>query len=104
MVRSYHYAIVMALHRVAQAGIAEEAYAVLDEWANAIHVWLSASFLRGYLEAVDGSSIIPSDPTHVRLLLDALVVEKAAYELEYEVNNRPDWVEIPLHGILNTLS
>ena len=104
MVRSYHYAIVMALHRVAQAGIAEEAYAVLDEWANAIHVWLSASFLRGYLEAVEGSSIIPSDPAHIRLMLDALVVEKAAYELEYELNNRPDWVEIPLHGILNTLS
>jgi maltose alpha-D-glucosyltransferase/alpha-amylase len=40
----------------------------------------------------------------VRLLLDALVVEKAAYELEYEVNNRPDWVQIPLEGILNTLT
>jgi maltose alpha-D-glucosyltransferase/alpha-amylase len=37
-------------------------------------------------------------------LLDALVVEKAAYELGYEVNNRPSWVEIPLYGILNTLS
>jgi maltose alpha-D-glucosyltransferase/alpha-amylase len=104
MVRSYHYAMLMALHQVAEAGIGEETYAVLDEWANAIHGWLCASFLRGYLETVDGSSIVPSNPAHVRLLLDALVVEKAAYELEYEVNNRPDWVEIPLHGILNTLT
>ncbi|HUG31929.1 MAG TPA: maltose alpha-D-glucosyltransferase [Acidimicrobiia bacterium] len=104
MVRSYHYAIVMALHQVAEAGIDQNTYAVLDEWANAIHGWLSASFLRGYLETVDGSSIVPSDPAQVRLLLDALVVEKAAYELEYEVNNRPDWVAIPLYGILNTLS
>ena len=104
MVRSYHYAIVMALHQVAEAGIADETHAILDEWANAMHGWLAASFLRGYLDTVNGSSIIPADSGHVRLLLDALVVEKAAYELEYEVNNRPSWVEIPLHGILNTLS
>ncbi|HSM44552.1 MAG TPA: putative maltokinase, partial [Acidimicrobiia bacterium] len=104
MVRSYHYAMVMALEQVAEAGTGEDTYAVLDEWANAIHSWLSASFLRGYLHTVEGSSIVPSDPAHVRLLLDALVVEKAAYELEYEVNNRPDWVRIPLIGILNTLS
>jgi predicted trehalose synthase len=34
------------------------------------------------------------------LLLDALWLDKAAYELEYELNNRPDWVEIPLRGLL----
>ena len=104
MIRSYHYAMVMALHQVAEAGIAEETYSVLDQWANVIHAWLSASFLKGYLETVAGTSIVPENPAHVRLLLDALVVEKAAYELEYEVNNRPGWVEIPLHGILNTLT
>ncbi|HUG09054.1 MAG TPA: maltose alpha-D-glucosyltransferase [Acidimicrobiia bacterium] len=104
MVRSYHYAIVMALRQVAEAGIDEDTHAVLDQWANVIHSWLSASFLKGYLEAVEGSSIVPSDPDHVRTLLDALVIEKAAYELEYEVNNRPDWVAIPLYGILNTLT
>jgi maltose alpha-D-glucosyltransferase/alpha-amylase len=104
MVRSYHYAILMALQQVAEAGMGEETRAVLDEWANAIHVWLSAAFLEGYLDAAEGSSVVPSNPAHVRLLLDALVVEKAAYELEYEVNNRPDWVQIPLEGILNTLT
>jgi maltose alpha-D-glucosyltransferase/alpha-amylase len=104
MVRSYHYASVMALHQVAEAGIADGASSVLHEWANAIYVWLSAAFLKGYLETVGDTSAVPSDPEHVRLLLDALVVEKAAYELEYEVNNRPDWVEIPLQGILTTLS
>ncbi len=104
MVRSFHYAIVMALRQVAEAGIDEDTHAVLDQWANVIHSWLAASFLKGYLDTVEGSSIIPPDPDHVRTLLDALVVEKAAYELEYEVNNRPDWVAIPLHGILNTLT
>jgi len=103
MIRSYHYAIVMALHQVAEAGVDAETYAVLVGWANAIHAWLSASFLRGYLETVTGSSIVPADPVHVRRLLDALIIEKAAYELEYEVNNRPDWIIIPIHGILSVL-
>jgi maltose alpha-D-glucosyltransferase/alpha-amylase len=103
MIRSYHYAIVMALHQVAEAGVDAETYAVLVGWANAIHAWLSASFLRGYLETVAGSSIVPADPVHVRRLLDALIIEKAAYELEYEVNNRPDWINIPIHGILSVL-
>jgi maltose alpha-D-glucosyltransferase/alpha-amylase len=34
-------------------------------------------------------------------MLDALVLEKAIYELGYELNNRPDWVRIPLQGILD---
>ena len=104
MIRSYHYAIVMALHQVAESGIDEDTMHLLDGWANDLHTWLSAAFLRGYLETVGESPIVPSDPNHLRLLLDAHVVEKAAYELEYEVNNRPGWVEIPLHGILNTLT
>lgn len=104
MIRSYHYAVVMALQQVAEAGIDQATHAVLEEWANAMHVWLSASLLRGYLGAVEGSSIIPNDPAHARLMLDSLVIEKAAYELEYEVNNRPDWVSIPLYGILNMLA
>jgi maltose alpha-D-glucosyltransferase/alpha-amylase len=34
-------------------------------------------------------------------LLDLFIVEKAVYELHYELNNRPDWIEIPLRGILD---
>jgi len=37
------------------------------------------------------------------VLLDAFVLEKAVYELNYELNNRPDWVRIPLRGILQLL-
>ena len=101
MIRSYHYAMVMALRQVSEAGVDEAARQSLTGWANVFHQLLAGSFLKGYLAAVEGSSVIPADPGHVRLLLDALVVEKAAYELEYELNNRPDWVGIPLQGILN---
>lgn len=103
MIRSYHYAMVMANQQVAQSGLDEETRSYLAEWAHAMHRWISASFLEGYLGSVEGSSVIPTDPTHVRRLLDGFVVEKAAYELEYELNNRPDWVEIPLEGILETV-
>jgi maltose alpha-D-glucosyltransferase/alpha-amylase len=104
MIRSYHYAMVMALYQVAESGIDDETRALLEEWANSLHVWLSAAFLQGYLETVGDSPIVPADRRHFRLLLDAHVVEKAAYELEYEINNRPNWVGIPLHGLLSTLS
>ncbi|HEX6221798.1 MAG TPA: maltose alpha-D-glucosyltransferase [Acidimicrobiia bacterium] len=103
MIRSYHYAVVMAMRQVAESGIDEEARMVLEQWTETIHSFLSAAFLEGYRKAVGGSSIVPDEPRHFRLLLDALIVEKAAYELEYEVNNRPDWVSIPLHGILSVL-
>jgi maltose alpha-D-glucosyltransferase/alpha-amylase len=103
MIRSYHYAVVMAMRQVSESGIDEEAMSALRQWAEEIHSYLSAAFLDGYRSAVDGSSIVPDDPGHFRLLLDALIVEKAAYELEYEVNNRPDWIGIPLHGILSIL-
>jgi maltose alpha-D-glucosyltransferase/alpha-amylase len=101
MVRSYHYATLMAFHQMIQAGLDEESY--LDEWAHTMHRWLSSSFLDGYREVVEGTSVVPSDPGQFRLVLDALLVEKAAYELEYELNNRPDWIEIPLRGILETI-
>jgi len=101
MVRSYHYATLMAFHQVIEAGLDDEAY--LDEWAHTMHRWLSSSFLEGYREIADGTSVVPPDPDRFRLVLDALLVEKAAYELEYELNNRPDWIEIPLRGILETI-
>jgi len=103
MIRSYHYAVVMAFHQVRETGLDEDQSAELLGWAHALHRWMSAAFLEDYLDILEGSSIIPARPDQLRLLLDAHVVEKAAYELEYEINNRPDWVEIPLRGILDTL-
>lgn len=100
MIRSYHYAIVMALQLVLESGLDDDSRADLTGWAHAMHRWISASYLEGYLDTVAGSRIVPLEKKHIRRLLDGLIVEKAAYELEYELNNRPDWVEIPLQGIL----
>jgi maltokinase len=60
------------------------------------------AFLDGYLEAVDPALLPPGqDPTD--RLLSVFELEKAVYELRYELNNRPDWVAIPVAGIVRLL-
>jgi maltokinase len=56
------------------------------------------SFLEGYFEAVD-SALLPHGQDAVARLLSVFELEKAIYELRYELNNRPDWVGIPVAGI-----
>src|SRR5438874_2367734 len=55
-------------------------------------------FLDGYLETVD-SSLLPAGQAAIERLLAVFELEKAVYELQYELNNRPDWVAIPVRGI-----
>ncbi len=60
------------------------------------------AFLAGYLETVD-SSLLPPGEANTRRLLSVYELEKAVYELRYELNNRPDWVRIPVAGIARLL-
>jgi maltokinase len=55
-------------------------------------------FLEGYLETVD-STLLPTGQGGVERLLSVFELEKAVYELRYELDNRPDWVRIPVAGI-----
>jgi trehalose synthase-fused probable maltokinase len=59
-------------------------------------------FLTGYLETVDGT-LLPAGEAAVERLLTVFELEKAVYELRYELNNRPDWIHIPVAGILRML-
>jgi maltose alpha-D-glucosyltransferase/alpha-amylase len=47
---------------------------------------------------------LPADPDDLDLVLQAFVLDKAFYELSYELNNRPDWVHIPLNGLMHLRS
>jgi len=101
MLRSYQYTSQMALREAMEGGVEEPDHAAhLADWADALARWLASAFLRGYLGSVEGTPIVPADRQHVRRLLDTLLLDKAAYELGYELNNRPDWVDIPLRGLL----
>ena len=94
MVRSFHYVPFASLK--GQGG-------GHSRWASFWSEWASAAFLKGYLATATGAEFWPRNPEDVRLLLDIYQVEKALYELRYELNNRPDWVEIPLYGLVEIL-
>ena len=76
---------------------------MLEQWGQLWYVWVSATFLTSYLTVVAQDRLLPEDPEELKILLDAYLLEKAVYELGYELNNRPDWVKVPLQGILQLL-
>jgi maltose alpha-D-glucosyltransferase/alpha-amylase len=94
MLRSFHYAAYAAYFSQARD---------LEQWARFWHLWVSVAYLKTYLDVVSGAAFLPSSSDELKLLLDAYLLEKAVYELGYELNNRPDWVIIPLQGILQTV-
>jgi maltose alpha-D-glucosyltransferase/alpha-amylase len=65
---------------------------------------VSAVFLRAYLTATRGASFVPSRTEDLDTLLHAFVIDKALYEVGYELNNRPDWVHVPLTSLLAALT
>lgn len=60
-------------------------------------------FLAGYFEEIDQTALLPAGAEGTEKLLSVFELEKAVYELRYELNNRPDWVEIPVAGIVRLL-
>ncbi|MFN8499037.1 MAG: putative maltokinase [Anaerolineae bacterium] len=101
MLRSFHYAPYAVLMGQAP-GITfepDEAH-TLEPWARFWHRWTSAAFLQSYLETVGPSPLIPASRDELHRLLDAYLLDKALYEMAYELNNRPSWVRIPMEGIL----
>jgi maltose alpha-D-glucosyltransferase / alpha-amylase len=76
----------------------------LGPWARLWQVWASWAYLKGYLNAAGEADFIPRDREELKILLDAFLLDKAIYELAYELNNRPDWVAIPLQGVSQVLS
>jgi maltose alpha-D-glucosyltransferase/alpha-amylase len=102
MLRSFHYAAYAGLfNQTAWGGKHAErhAFVTLEPWA----VWwwqgVSAVFLDTYLATAGQAGFLPPTREERQILLEIFLLEKAFYELGYELNNRPDWVWIPLQGI-----
>ena len=96
MLRSFDYARWSALRRAATGGDGLERLAPLaDDWQRQAR----EAFLAAYYASASGAGIYAS-LEQARALLDLFVLEKALYELRYELANRPEWAEIPLQGIL----
>ncbi len=96
MLRSFHYASVAAL---IQGGARPEDIPPLEPWAHFWYHWVAVDFLKAYLDEAADAGFLPENREQLAALLDLCVIDKALYELAYELNNRPDWVRIPLRGI-----
>ena len=128
MLRSYHYAAHTAVAELVQRGVIEPGADIgipgpgpavtgggfsgaavehpgplasgdYREAADRFAFWAGAAYLGGYLSRAAGHGLIPVERAELAALLSAHLLEKALYELRYELGNRPDWVHLPLYGL-----
>ena len=100
MLRSFSYAAFAGLKKHAEEqtdGPAEH----MNRWARAWQNAASSEFVSAYRETIAANPQLLPGPEETQKLLGAYLLEKALYELLYELNNRPSWLHIPIAGILN---
>jgi maltose alpha-D-glucosyltransferase/alpha-amylase len=104
MLRSFDYAAWTALGRATAEGVIADP-ATLEPWARRWTRWVSGAFLAAYVASAreGGATFLPPNDDQLRRLLDALRIEKASYEVGYELDHRPDLVAIPVRGLLGLL-
>src|SRR4051812_40621433 len=100
MMRSFQYAAYSALW---QPAMRPEDVPFLERWADFWYRQISSTFLQSYLSATHGAVFIPKTQEDLQVFLQAYLLDKAVYEISYELNNRPDWVVIPVRGIKHLL-
>ena len=101
MVRSYDYAGQTGARIQAERGLAE---AHLGPWADWWGHETGRHFLAGYLAVDDADSLLPTEDATRRVLLECCLINKAAYELRYEIDHRPDWIGTPLRALERLIS
>ena len=103
MLRSFQYAPYAALSRQQSNVLAEGNGGRLDPWIRFWYGWVSVVFLKAYLAIAGRASFWPGSQEEFQVLFDAHLLEKAVYEIRYELNNRPGWVKIPIRAVLEIL-
>jgi maltose alpha-D-glucosyltransferase/alpha-amylase len=101
MVRSFSYAAHSGINHFLPEGSSETAREPLGAWAMLWQNSVSSEFLRAYRATIAGNFDLLPPPEQAQTLYTAYLLEKALYELLYELNNRPTWLRIPISGILS---
>ncbi|MBV8225523.1 MAG: hypothetical protein JO232_10080 [Verrucomicrobia bacterium] len=97
MLRSFNYA---AHHGLLESRtIRPIDQLTLETYADLWSTRASQIFLTAYLDQVAGSGLVPKKQEDLQALLRSFLIHKALYELRYELNNRPNWIAIPLRGL-----
>ena len=100
MMRSFQYAAYSALW---QPAMRSEDVPFLERWADLWYRQMSSVFLQSYLQTTAGAIFVPQNSDDLQIMLEAYLLDKAIYEIGYELNHRPDWVVIPIRGIKHIL-
>ena len=104
MIRSFHYAAHAALEKQFKHGTLQpEQQHGMEKWAAFWSWWVSVIFYNAYLKAAGTAIFLPAKQADLELLLDTYILRKAIYELGCELSDRPEWVKIPLQGLLELL-
>jgi len=99
MLRSFSYAAHGTL--INYTARHPEDLARLEPWAQLWEQFVAAEFLRAYRDTAQGAAFLPSSKADFRKLLDVFLLDKALYEILYELNSRPGWVRIPMLGLMS---
>ncbi len=102
MIRSFHYAAFGQL--VLNQNYRQEDMPFLEQWALQWFHYVRQFFLTAYYDAVEGQSFVPKDDSARDLLLRVYTLEKAIYEVGYEMNSRPEWLRVPIRGVLYVIN
>ncbi|MGA4645530.1 maltose alpha-D-glucosyltransferase [Limisphaera sp. 4302-co] len=104
MLRSFDYAAWAGLEEhIQRGGLQPEQRPRYQPWVKFWVQTVSAVYLQAYLDQIQPAQLLPPSEEDLALMLEAYLLNKAVYELAYELNNRPDWIRIPLQGILQLL-
>lgn len=97
MIRSFHYVAHEGFLSTNQ--IPKEEVGSLMPFAEYWAHYMSSFFIRAYLEGVKGTFLVPKEKEDLKVMLDTFLLEKAIYDLSYELNNRPEKVPVPVYLI-----
>ncbi|HVV74579.1 MAG TPA: putative maltokinase [Mycobacteriales bacterium] len=103
MIRSFHYASRVAGGRISRDLTLGDEQARLDPLTTLWYRSITGAFLRSYLACANDGKFLPTERDELSALLDFLLLEKAIYEVGYEADNRPAWVDVPARGVLDLL-
>jgi maltose alpha-D-glucosyltransferase / alpha-amylase len=102
MLRSIHYAVYQAYFK--KISIRSEDKEYLGGWLEIWYKHISNKFIEAYIESSSDSSYLPKEQEQVEALLNVFILEKAVYEIGYEINNRPEWTLIPLRSLVEIVN
>jgi trehalose synthase-fused probable maltokinase len=101
MLRSFGYAAAVGSQAAIRVNPGREP--LIGAWAAVWETWISAVFLQAYVSAARGGGIVPAGANDIAGLVKLFMIDKAFYELRYELDNRPDWAHVPLRAVADLL-